>query len=107
MRTTPPNMIDFDDKITSRLFGYNGALDYYDRSCCSHVLKHITIPMFFLNAMDDPVIGEVKDFYHFSDNKNLLLGTTKHGGHMGYNEDWLSSNFWFCKPAFRFFETFF
>lgn len=29
-----PTMIEIDDKITSKLFGFENVHDYYERACC-------------------------------------------------------------------------
>lgn len=85
-------MIDFDDKITSRLFGYDSVHDYYHKSCCNHKLVDIKVPTFFINALDDPVVGEFFEIKQIKDNENILLGTTRHGGHLGYNESLFDLN---------------
>jgi len=29
-----PSLVDFDDKVTSKMFGFNGKCDYYGRAGC-------------------------------------------------------------------------
>ena len=50
-------------------------------------MPHISIPTFFLNTLDDPLIcKECHDYKVFDTNPNICFGTTKYGGHLGYNE---------------------
>jgi len=43
----------------------------------------------FLNALDDPIVGRnaIDTSYElFAQNENIVLGITKHGGHLGFHE---------------------
>ena len=41
----------------------------------------------FINSLDDPVMGDqCIDYEVFRNNENVVLATTKHGGHLGYHE---------------------
>jgi predicted alpha/beta-fold hydrolase len=83
---TDTSMIDFDDKITAPLHGYKNVKEYHAKTSCCHWMTKIEVPTFFLNAKDDPVIGDcVFNYEAFDANKKLLLGTTDYGGHIGYN----------------------
>lgn len=84
-----PSLLEFDDKITSKLFGYSDVYDYYHRSCCQHILQDIRVPTFFMNALDDPVVGSFLAPEKFKSNPIILLGSTQYGGHLGYH-----SHFW-------------
>jgi len=44
--------------------------------------------MLFINTLDDPIIGKkCIDYEVFNQNKeHVILGVTKHGGHLGYHE---------------------
>ena len=100
-------MLEFDDKIVSRLFGYSGMDEYYDKSSCIHVVHQIKVPTLFLNALDDPIIrGCYLDINKFKSNPNLILGTTQYGGHMAYNEHFLTLDSWLILPIFKFLDSF-
>jgi abhydrolase domain-containing protein 1/3 len=45
---------EFDDRFTSRLFGYTDVKDYYNDACLVGKLKLMKIPVLALNAEDDP-----------------------------------------------------
>ena len=98
-----PSLLEFDDKITAPLFGFKDRDDYYSKAGCSNRIPLIKRPTFFMNALDDPVIGRDSINYDIiNSNRNTILGTTKHGGHLGYHESIASSDQWFLEPAFDF-----
>lgn len=81
-----PDILKFDDEITAPLFGWKDRDDYYRKAACIHRIPMITIPSLFLNAKDDPIIGEKAiDYAIFKTNENCILATTEHGGHLGYH----------------------
>ena len=95
--------MEFDDKITAPLFGFKNKDDYYEAAGCFNRIPSIKKPTFFLNALDDPVIGRDSINYDIiNSNKNTILGTTKHGGHLGYHESLEPGDQWFLKPVFDF-----
>jgi len=76
---------DFDDVITARYCGFQGASDYYFRSSALRVLADIKVPTFILTAKDDPFVP----FESFSDsaltrNPNITLYAPEQGGHCAF-----------------------
>jgi predicted alpha/beta-fold hydrolase len=52
----------------------------------------IKVPSFFLNALDDPIVGRrAIAFDAFKKNENVILVTSRHGGHLGYHESAFST----------------
>jgi predicted alpha/beta-fold hydrolase len=47
---------DFDRYITSRTYGYGTAHNYYRKGSSVLVICDITIPVLFINSLDDPVV---------------------------------------------------
>jgi len=48
-------------------------------------MKYIRTPTLYLSALDDPVISDTAlDYRPFKTNNNIVLATTKLGGHLGY-----------------------
>ena len=91
VRTVKPSIITFDEKITCPCFGYASRAEYYDKASCCHRIPSIKIPCFFMNALDDPVLGEKSiDYKSIRQNPNTILGTTRHGGHLGYHSQLFS-----------------
>jgi predicted alpha/beta-fold hydrolase len=76
---------EFDERFTSRHFGFAGADDYYRRASALPFIPRIRIPALILHAQDDPFIP----FAPFREarveaNPNVLLLGPRHGGHVGF-----------------------
>lgn len=74
----------FDDKITSRLHGFNGVDDYYQRCSARQFLKDIRTPTLMIHALDDPFMTRdiVPKEPELADSVELELA--QHGGHVGF-----------------------
>ena len=87
MATNETSILTFDNDITCPMNGYRDRVDYYDRASSSHRISSIKIPTFFLNSLDDPVVHKSAiDYEGIRANPNCFLGTTNHGGHIGYRK---------------------
>lgn len=86
---TSTSMLEIDEFYTRRRFGFQNLEDYYSWCSCSAVISNIEIPLFILNAEDDPIVPmplvDVAKRYAMKHDKSLLA-VTKHGGHLGYFE---------------------
>lgn len=77
---------DFDEQYTRRTFGYDSVGDYYEDASSARVLGRVGVPLMCVSAEDDPVCP-----FHavprgtFESNPNLLLVSTRTGGH---SMDW-------------------
>ncbi|KAJ2726428.1 hypothetical protein GGI07_000566 [Coemansia sp. Benny D115] len=92
---------EFDDLITSRVFGYKDSTDYYTKNSCAQFMPNIKIPFLAITALDDPVCP--KEYIPqdtFRSNPHLVLALTQHGGHLGYHESPGVS--WFPRPIAEF-----
>mmetsp|Transcript_2987 Transcript_2987/g.3535 ORF Transcript_2987/g.3535 Transcript_2987/m.3535 type:complete len:166 (+) Transcript_2987:541-1038(+) len=103
---------DVDDMLTSKIFGYGNADNYYLKARSSNFLHSISTPTLFINALDDPVCGkECIPYNSFSptssdlQNNNIALLTTNGGGHVAHFTSIFSSKQWYNLPAFTFFES--
>ena len=84
---------EIDENLTSKLFGYRTADNYYKLAASSNVLHNIKAPTLFICALDDPIcLKECIPFEHFTKlnsqnptsikpNRNISLITTNGGGH--------------------------
>ncbi|MBW9256770.1 MAG: hydrolase [Candidatus Thiodiazotropha sp. (ex. Lucinisca nassula)] len=74
----------FDDKITSRLNGFNDADDYYSKCSSGTKLKEITIPTLIIHALDDPFMfpTNVPGLDQLGPGVDLEL--CMNGGHVGF-----------------------
>ena len=97
---------DFDEIITARFCGFEGADDYYARSSAMHVLEAIRRPTLILTAQDDPFVP-FSTFGHAAirGNPNIRIIAPRHGGHCGFvSRETGEERFWseariveFCK----------
>jgi predicted alpha/beta-fold hydrolase len=76
---------DFDDRVTSRFFGFEGAKHYYSTQSSGVFLESIRVPALLIQAKDDPLIPF--DMFHhpaLARNPFLKLAAVDHGGHIGF-----------------------
>ena len=87
---------DFDQQITARFCGFEGADDYYARSSAGRVVAQIAIPALILTAQDDPFVP----FASFAnpairENSNITLIAPRNGGHCAFiSRERGSRRFW-------------
>jgi predicted alpha/beta-fold hydrolase len=80
---TPRSIVDFDNRVTAPLSGFDGVWDYYRRCSSSPHLNKVSIPTLIITAQDDPVIPfEMFERTELSSTTTLLA--TTQGGHVGY-----------------------
>ncbi len=81
----PATIREFDDVITARYCGFEGAQDYYDRAASARVIDKIAVPALVIYADDDPFIrllpGTRKKM---QENQSVTLLETRHGGHCAF-----------------------
>lgn len=80
-------MVDFDDRVTAPLHGFQGAADYYRRSSAIGFLSGIRVPTLLLSSYDDPflppdVLREVAK--RAAGNPALHIEFHRSGGHVGF-----------------------
>jgi hypothetical protein len=76
---------DFDDQITARYCGFDGAQDYYTRAASSNVLDRIAVPTLVLHAEDDPFIRVLPPTRaKLLANPHITYVETDHGGHCAF-----------------------
>ncbi|XP_041355828.1 monoacylglycerol lipase ABHD2-like isoform X2 [Gigantopelta aegis] len=83
------SLVELDENFSSQRAGFSNHVDYYTWASCRHVMNNIDIPMFVLNAEDDPlvpsVLQETAKRYAATHDK-CIFAVTKHGGHLGHFE---------------------
>ncbi|EFA76769.1 hypothetical protein PPL_09520 [Heterostelium album PN500] len=96
---------EIDELITSKVFGYASAEDYYkDGSACNH-LEKIEKPILFLTSTDDPIAPTCGiPFDKFKANPNTILATTSYGGHLGFLYDLTSNQSWLDNVVVEYFS---
>lgn len=76
---------EFDDKILSRYWGFQGADDYYDRAAAARVVHRIAVPTLILHAQDDPFIRLLPETRaRLLSNPHIAFVETRHGGHCAF-----------------------
>ncbi|KAJ7969715.1 embryogenesis-associated protein EMB8 [Quillaja saponaria] len=94
---------DFDNYAT-RLVGKYETVDTYYRHCSSaSYVASVSIPLLCISALDDPLCTrEAIPWDECRENKNIVLATTKHGGHLAFFEGLTASGLWWVRAANEF-----
>ncbi len=82
----------YDDRVTSKLFGFTDGEDYYVKTSSQPWLEQgaIQIPTLALHSLDDPILHPDNipwDVVRRSTNKAVVFAATQGGGHVGWFED--------------------
>ncbi|CAL9692405.1 unnamed protein product [Knipowitschia caucasica] len=79
------NLREFDERFTTRIFGYKSCAEYFQDASPAFKLHNTTVPILCLNAADDPFspqngfpLATVKQL------PNVALMVTAHGGHIAF-----------------------
>jgi len=81
----PASIREFDDAITARYCGFEGANDYYHRAAAARVVDKIARPTLVLHSTDDPFIRLLPETREkMLANPNITLLETAHGGHCAF-----------------------
>lgn len=76
---------DFDDVYTSKAHGFNGAMDYYEKSSSRQFLNNITIPTLVINAQNDSFLSfKCYPVEAAKTNPFIHLEIPDYGGHVGF-----------------------
>ncbi|KAJ1945084.1 hypothetical protein GGF37_001874 [Kickxella alabastrina] len=92
---------EYNELITSRIFGYKNSTDYFQQNSCAQFMPNISIPFLAITALDDPLCpGSYIPRKIFRSNPHLVLALTMYGGHLGYHESLSQS--WLPRPIAEF-----
>ncbi|VDI35558.1 abhydrolase domain-containing protein 2 [Mytilus galloprovincialis] len=83
------SLAELDQSYTIKRWGYKSLDEYYEACSSCNYINNITIPMFLLNARDDPLVPQplLKCATQYAEtHENCILMITKHGGHLGFFE---------------------
>ncbi|XP_062849532.1 phospholipase ABHD3 isoform X1 [Trichomycterus rosablanca] len=93
---------EFDERFTSKMFGYSTNDDYYHDASPIHKLKSVQVPMLCLNAADDVFSpNHAIPVEAVKQNPNLALVITCHGGHIGFLEGFWPRRSTYMDRVFR------
>jgi len=77
-------MRDFDHRVTAPLNNFDSAEDYYAKCSGQNFLKNISVPTLFIQAKDDPFLGEDMFLAFDTFPQNIFFEVSSHGGHVGF-----------------------
>ncbi|XP_059648213.1 embryogenesis-associated protein EMB8-like isoform X2 [Cornus florida] len=94
---------DFDTYATC-LVGKFETVDTYYRHCSSAAfVGNVMVPLLCISALDDPVCTmEAIPWDECRANKNIILATTSHGGHLAYFEGTTAKSLWWVRAVDEF-----
>ncbi|KAI9982431.1 hypothetical protein PInf_008374 [Phytophthora infestans] len=102
---------EFDDTLTSVLFNYKNADHFYEDASSDKKLRAVKVPLLCINAEDDPISVRtaLPSRALVESSPNVILCTTKSGGHLAYYESSLHEKngptMWTAKPIAEFAEA--
>ncbi|GMM34250.1 putative carboxylic ester hydrolase [Saccharomycopsis crataegensis] len=97
-------LAQFDYNFTSRMFGFNNHEEYYKFASPINRISNIRLPMVFINAIDDPIVGPKVPTIQVHQNPYLHMLTTKYGGHVCWFQK--GGDQWYNKPVAQLFRGF-
>ncbi|KAL9449445.1 hypothetical protein AB3S75_011389 [Citrus x aurantiifolia] len=91
---------DFDSHATC-LVGKFETVDTYYRNCSSSTyVGNVSIPLLCISSLDDPVCTvEAIPWDECRANKNVVLATTWHGGHLAFFEGITAAGMWWVRAV--------
>lgn len=82
-------LYELDEAYGRRRAGFESVEEYHRKHSCCFCMDKITLPVFLLNATDDPLVPpslvEIGIEYAKT-HPNSILVETRHGGHLGFFE---------------------
>lgn len=82
------SITEFDDAFIAPVYGFENNIDYYRKSSCIYFLDGVAVPLFIINAGDDPFfdpdIHPIEKSVDGAGPAPIKMQRTKHGGHLGF-----------------------
>lgn len=94
---------DFDSHATCHVGKFETVDTYY--RCCSSAsyVGNVSVPLLCISALDDPVCTkEAIPWDECRVNKNIVLATIAHGGHLAFFEGLTAHNLWWVGAVHEF-----
>lgn len=97
---------DFDNHCTRVVGQYETVDTYYRKSSSAYHLHSVSIPLFCISSLDDPVCTkEAIPWDECRVNANVVLGLTRHGGHLAFFEGLTATSIWWVRATTEFLEN--
>lgn len=96
-------ILDFDDRYTAPLHGFENARRYYSECSSIHFLDSIAIPTLIVNAQNDPFLSEAcYPVTQFKQHDYIKFENPQHGGHVGFAQFNKNGLYWSEERALSF-----
>ncbi|KAK6945469.1 hypothetical protein RJ641_013013, partial [Dillenia turbinata] len=94
---------DFDKHATRFIAKFKTVDAYYRHSSSVNFVEDVSVPLLCISAVNDPVCtGEAIPYDECRNNQNVVLATTKHGGHLAYYEGITATSMWWVRAVDEF-----
>ncbi|KAL3814518.1 hypothetical protein ACJIZ3_015786 [Penstemon smallii] len=100
------NFREFNDS-SFRVFANYETVDAYNRdSCSSSLVGKVMVPLLCITSLDDPICtNEAIPWDECRINDNVVLATTRHGGHLPFFEGLTANSLWWVRAVDEFFTV--
>ncbi|KAL8167042.1 hypothetical protein V2J09_008541 [Rumex salicifolius] len=91
---------DFDNHATVIVGNYETVDTYYRRCSSAGFVRNVSVPLLCISSLDDPLCTrEAIPWDECRLNKNIILATTEHGGHLAFFEGITASSLWWVRAS--------
>ncbi|RXH87947.1 hypothetical protein DVH24_037592 [Malus domestica] len=98
--TSSRSIRDFDQHATCIVGNFETVDTFYRRCTSATYVGNVAVPLLCISALDDPVCTrEAIPWDECWANKNIVLATTKHGGHLAFFEGLTASGIWWVRAV--------
>ncbi|KAF8315699.1 AB-hydrolase YheT [Clavulina sp. PMI_390] len=75
----------YDDRVTSKIFGFRDAHDYYTQTSSQQYMTRIKVPLLALHSLDDPIVSpHYLPWDDLKHSESIVFASTARGGHVGW-----------------------
>lgn len=97
---------DFDNYATCLVGKFETVDTYYRRCSSTSYVGKVSVPLLCISALDDPVCTrEAIPWDECRANKNIVLVTLQHGGHLAFFEGLTASSIWWVRAVDEFLDV--
>ncbi|KAH9626341.1 hypothetical protein KSS87_023499 [Heliosperma pusillum] len=97
---------DFDNHATRIVGKYETVDTYYRHSSSTPYVVNVAVPLLCISALDDPVCTtEAIPWDECRVNRNIVLATPQHGGHLAFFEGITASSLWWVRAVNEYFDV--
>lgn len=94
---------DFDNHATCLVGKFETADSYYRLCSSTSYVEHVSVPLLCISSLDDPVCTrEAIPWDECRANRNIVLATSEHGGHLAFFEGITASCIWWVRAVVEF-----